>query len=305
MAKAKTTKATTKKPATKKPSKPAKAVKPVKEKPVALKVLKTDGPVMTEKKLKKHTANGVTSFLLSFKLADLLNCDDKATTLVTAEATKAAVPVGYYIKDYGVKPFAIGKNGKIELLIDATIVPIAKLAASTDEPKAEDTTPIEVPHGSGYGGVPTGEEHRAAGEAEPADANADDTVLAASTPEYKFEPVMAELVSDDHVQRVSFDCQDWFKQATDEDILELAREGYAHDFTSDRLAEFFKETNAEVKTVFDYLDTLKDVPEKKDVNGFGCTVNEDQAVSWVDANRPQLLDQLAKIKDGEEAEKPE
>lgn len=301
MAKAKTTKGETKKPTAKKPA-AKKPTKSAKEKPVALKVLKTDGPIITEKKLKKHTANGVTSFLLSFKLADLLNYEGKATTLVTIEATKAAVPAGYYIKSYGVKPFAIGKNGKIELLIDATIVPIDKLAAPVDEPKPEpapETAPVEVPHGSGYGGVPTGEEHRAA------EANADDTVLADSTREYKFEPVTAELVSDDHVQRASFDCQDWFKQATDEDILELAREGYAHDFTSDNVAQFFNGSNPDVKQVFDYLDSIKDVPSKKDVNGFGCTVNEDQAVAWVDANRPQLLDQLAKIKDGEEAATPD
>lgn len=296
MAKAKTeTKAKTK-PATKKPSKPAK-VKIEKVKPVVLKVLKPDGK-MTEKKLKRHTAHDISSFLLSYSLIELLSHDGRAMSRVLDDIDMAICPPGYFTEKSSIKPFAIGKNGKIELLINTKVLkeppePTTAEGEQPSTPVADAEMPLEVPASE----IPAAEPCAMAPDA------AATAVAPVTAPEYKFEPVIAEVVSDDHIQKASFDAQDWFKQATDEDILELAREGYSHDFTSDNVARFFRETNEDVKRVFDYLDTIKDVPSKKDVNGFGCTVDEDQAITWVDANRPHLMDQLAAIKDGQEEPK--
>jgi hypothetical protein len=272
--------------------------------PIELKVLKPDGK-MTEKKLKKHTALGTTSFLLSYKLTDLLGYEGQALTKVSTDVIAAAVPSGFYLKSFEVKPFAIGKQGKLELLIDAKIVPheippppAEPMTATGEEPStpvADAELPLELP-------TDTSEpaEIPATEPCSMPEGNDDDTVLV-NEKEYVPSPVHAELVSDDHVQKAEFDCQDWFKQATDEDILELAREGYSHDFTSDNVAQFFNDKNDEVKQVFTYLDSIKNVPSKKDVQGFGCTVDEDQAINWVEHNRPHLMEKLAVIKDGEEA----
>lgn len=115
----------------------------------------------------------------------------------------------------------------------------------------------------------------------------------------KYIPVAAEIYSDDRTERAIFDAQQWFAQATDEKILGLATEGYENDVISDEVALFFSGKDEKVTAVLEYVDSLKKLPNKKDVAGFGCRVDQQQAIDWVENLRPHLMDKLAAINDGE------
>ncbi len=39
----------------------------------------------------------------------------------------------------------------------------------------------------------------------------------------------------------------------------------------------------------DYLARIADIPAKKDEKGFECSVDENEALDWIQQNRPHLL----------------
>lgn len=102
--------------------------------------------------------------------------------------------------------------------------------------------------------------------------------------------IAATAWSDDHVVEIRFDATKWFENASDLEIVELAREGWANGSTSDYVADFFRYD--ETKDLFDYLEAKETVrrfdPFGEEV-GYGCRVDSSAALDWVTAHRMHLL----------------
>lgn len=105
-------------------------------------------------------------------------------------------------------------------------------------------------------------------------------------PEYA---IPAEAHTDDHIVKVEFDAAPWFAQASEEAILALSDCDWGGDEAADSVAEWSVRTTPELQRVFDHYN-----PDE-DVSGFECHVDEEAAMAWLRANRPdvaELLDRL-------------
>ena len=94
--------------------------------------------------------------------------------------------------------------------------------------------------------------------------------------------IHAEVHSDNHVAEANFDAAGWFKQATDQQITDLAECGWGGDYPADVVAR--SSGSRKVKKVFAYLDTVRGTEI-----GFECHVNKDDARRWIARNRPWLM----------------
>ena len=94
--------------------------------------------------------------------------------------------------------------------------------------------------------------------------------------------ITAEVHSDDHIYKVTFDAQPWFEQANDKEILALADVEWGGDYESDYVAKFFEDSNDEITSLFDYC-------VRSDQFGFECNVDEAAALAWIRLNRPELM----------------
>lgn len=100
--------------------------------------------------------------------------------------------------------------------------------------------------------------------------------------------INAECHSDDRAVEVSFDATPWFEQANEEQILSLARCEWRGDYPSDAVAHFMAEKNEAVAEMFTYLELRGRI----ETIGFECSVNQDEAMNWLKANRPVYWAQL-------------
>ncbi len=101
--------------------------------------------------------------------------------------------------------------------------------------------------------------------------------------------IRAEAHSDDHNVEVEFNAVRWFKQASDEDILELAESGWGGDYPADAVARFFDGKKNGTGRLFRYLEDIAEDWSKKDLRGFECNVSEADAIKWLRKNRPAVL----------------
>ena len=97
--------------------------------------------------------------------------------------------------------------------------------------------------------------------------------------------IRAEVHSDDLVFEVAFDAEPWFVQATDDDILDLADIGWGGNYPADAVAHFFEDSIHEIGDLMGYC-------QRKDGVGFECHVNEEDALKWLAASRPELFDRV-------------
>jgi hypothetical protein len=93
--------------------------------------------------------------------------------------------------------------------------------------------------------------------------------------------IPAECHSDNHIIEIDFDALKWFEQASDKDILDLAKCEWGGDYPADAVAQHFERNLT--KELFVYLE--KYAP---DDCGFECHVNEACAIGWIKSNRPEL-----------------
>jgi hypothetical protein len=101
------------------------------------------------------------------------------------------------------------------------------------------------------------------------------------------EPViLARTYDDGHVVDVFFDAELWFKQATDEAIRELAVCGWGGDYPADVIADYMSDYNNEVLSMHKYRDL------QNPVCGYECHVDVEDAMKWLNANRPHLSDEF-------------
>lgn len=97
-------------------------------------------------------------------------------------------------------------------------------------------------------------------------------------------PVPAECHSDDRVYESTFDAARWFKQATEEAILALARCCWGGDYASDQVAIDTAEWNDEVAGMFRYIERKNASFTSRDTIGFECHVERKEAYAWIKAN---------------------
>ena len=99
--------------------------------------------------------------------------------------------------------------------------------------------------------------------------------------------IKAECHSDDRVREASFDATWWFEQASDDDILALAFEGWGAGYVSDAVASSHPDPMPEeLAKVFEYLEL---VGHMRDAPGFTCNVDEADARKWLAQHRPNAL----------------
>jgi len=103
-----------------------------------------------------------------------------------------------------------------------------------------------------------------------------------------FGGISAECHSDDRVVEVEFDATRWFQEASVDDILDLARCGWRGDIPSDQVAIKMADVNEEIAEMFEYVHIVG----KRTTMGFECSVNEDDAMSWLADNRPDVLNKM-------------
>ena len=103
--------------------------------------------------------------------------------------------------------------------------------------------------------------------------------------------IRAEVHTDDHRAEASFDAVEWFEQASDQDIIDLAGCSWGGDYPADDVAEFMADHDSNVADVFKFLETYNRGPAR-DRQGFECHVNSDDAIRWLKEHKPTLVPQL-------------
>jgi hypothetical protein len=102
--------------------------------------------------------------------------------------------------------------------------------------------------------------------------------------------VSAEAYSDDHVINICFDAVDYISKARIEELQSLIKCDWGGDLPGDCVAYHYEST--ELKRLFDYVHSIQGLPSKKDDCGFECHVDGDQALEWLQHNRPEIWQQL-------------
>lgn len=102
--------------------------------------------------------------------------------------------------------------------------------------------------------------------------------------------IYAEVHSDDWVVDAEFDAVPWFEQATDNEITNLADIGWRGDYAADAVAEHFDGIHGDVTFVMRYVASVK---HGRGNIGFECSVDAEEAMTWLEVNRPGLYKVLA------------
>jgi hypothetical protein len=101
--------------------------------------------------------------------------------------------------------------------------------------------------------------------------------------------IKAECHSDDRNIKVSFDAEPYLTQATTEQLKELIACDLGGDYPADRIAEFMKDHDKDVKKMFDYSCLMDE--------GFECHITDKNAFwDWVYENKPALRDGVSSLK---------
>lgn len=97
--------------------------------------------------------------------------------------------------------------------------------------------------------------------------------------------ISATVHSDDYHIDFEFNAAPWFSQASDDEIVALAKIDWGGDYEADDVAQFFKKSTT--KKLFDYLATSPTMGKDETV-GFECHIDADEAYRWLRENRPEV-----------------
>lgn len=100
-------------------------------------------------------------------------------------------------------------------------------------------------------------------------------------------PIAARCYSDDHVAEAAFDARPWFKKASDEDIIELAKCEWGGDYPADSVAQWCRSVG-NVQRMFDYVAARKDI-------GYECCVESESAIEWLKEHRPAVARRIMEL----------
>jgi hypothetical protein len=101
-------------------------------------------------------------------------------------------------------------------------------------------------------------------------------------------PISATMITDDGVAKVEFNAAEWFKDATDKEIFELAQQGWGQCEVADSVAEHFDSGNARLEHVARAFEYLHSANQFKTL-GYACSVDPDEAMYWLERRRPKLF----------------
>lgn len=106
--------------------------------------------------------------------------------------------------------------------------------------------------------------------------------------------VTANIHSDDRVFGTEFDAGRWFLNASDKEILELAMDGWAHDYAADAVALTSRAWDDNVDEVLTYVGSMNQARSLSgDSMGFEVWVDESMAMCFLRAFRYPLFVKLA------------
>lgn len=249
--------------------------------------------VMTERKLKTISdKNGFISFLLVYPLTDLLEIREPDVKLRRDCEAVACPSDQWQFEEATYTAYACNpKKNTVTILAKGRVFKTeAEVVEDDRQPDCvvtpQDDVTDNVPHGSGYGGVPTGQEARDAEDTKPFDgrlgraATEDKPAVIPSD-----EPVKAKAWEDKLGVNaaVKFDASTWFDQASDADIVALADDEWAMSDLADSVALFCADGDPKLK------EMLADLPKD---GSFSCEVDREQAMAWVQKFRPELHPEL-------------
>lgn len=103
--------------------------------------------------------------------------------------------------------------------------------------------------------------------------------------------VAASVHSDDRLYEAHFNAGMWLSRASDGEIRALHEIGFRGDYAADAVAEYFERTNPEIAAVFEYC--RRSQAGGREGVGFECVVDEEKAMEWLKAHRPNLHADLA------------
>ena len=101
--------------------------------------------------------------------------------------------------------------------------------------------------------------------------------------------IKAKAWSDDHNIEVEFDATAWFEGASNKEILDLAACDWRGDYPADEVAMFMADQVPALADLFRYLAIIAKDPLKKDLGGFECAVDADQAHQWIKKHQSNIL----------------
>lgn len=100
--------------------------------------------------------------------------------------------------------------------------------------------------------------------------------------------IKAQVRDDEFRTSSKFDATSWFEQASDDEILDLAKIDWGGNQAADAVAEFYEGHHVgepdTVDAVFKAVNVLD--------TGYECYIDEADALRWVQENRPQLMDKI-------------
>jgi len=97
--------------------------------------------------------------------------------------------------------------------------------------------------------------------------------------------IAAECHSDDYIYEVKFDAEEWFKQASADEIGDLILCDWRGDYPADEVALHMQQHDPRISELLTYVQK---VGEFKDM-GFEVSVNEDDAIKWLKKHRPEIV----------------
>jgi hypothetical protein len=100
--------------------------------------------------------------------------------------------------------------------------------------------------------------------------------------------------SDDGVVEVQFDASSWFNQASEKEILDLARCGWKNDYPADQVVFYMSDRDQRIADMMKYLELIKNDPMKKDLGGFACAIDETESLVWLKQHRRTLYNRVRK-----------
>lgn len=105
-------------------------------------------------------------------------------------------------------------------------------------------------------------------------------------------PIKAKAWSDDRKIEVAFDAKPWFRQASDDAILNLVIVGWGDAFEADIVAEYCEPwPGSTLDRLFKYLKVVNH-PATGDIVGFECRVDQASAMVWLEEHRPDIYTRI-------------
>lgn len=97
--------------------------------------------------------------------------------------------------------------------------------------------------------------------------------------------IQAMAHSDDYVHVIDFDAAAWFAQSTDRQIIALYGCDWSDDEPADVVALHFEACNQGIEAMLDYCRATQNL---RNSVGFECSVDEAEAMAWLQVHRPEL-----------------